>query len=198
MGVLEAICVIYLRRLLPDGGARVLAAHQRLNVEVAREVCTLIMLLAVAWLAGTNTRLRFASFLFAFGIWDICYYAGLWTFSRWPSSLFTWDCLFLIPKRWYGPVLAPILISIYFVLLCCVAFHLDRCRRSTGWRSVPFILELIATAIWYWSFTKKSDQIVVSGFGGITYSWPLFIFGLCFGIAGLLVSICVNSHAELT
>src|SRR5689334_21057252 len=106
MGLLEAICVIYLRRLLPfDSGVHV-PRLERLRIEVIREAATLVMLVAVAWLAGTNARSRIAGFFFAFGIWDIVYYAGFWWLVGWPTGLLQWDCLFLIPKPWYAPVLA--------------------------------------------------------------------------------------------
>ena len=57
MGLLEAICVIYLRRLIiPTGnyGTHVLPPLGRFPVEHIREACTLIMLLAVAWMGSTT------------------------------------------------------------------------------------------------------------------------------------------------
>ncbi len=33
----------------------------------------------------------------------------------WPSSLFTWDVLFLIPLPWVSPVLVPVLISFIMI-----------------------------------------------------------------------------------
>ena len=87
------------------------------RVEVVREAATLIMLLVVGWLAGKTTRARFGYSLIAFGIWDILYYVFLIPMTGWPHSLLDWDVLFLIPLPWWGPVLAPILISTLMIIL---------------------------------------------------------------------------------
>jgi hypothetical protein len=50
-----------------------------------------------------------------FGTWDLAYYAGLKLFLDWPASLLTPDILFLIPKVWVGPVLAPMLVAATWV-----------------------------------------------------------------------------------
>ncbi|OPZ64561.1 MAG: hypothetical protein BWY83_03165 [bacterium ADurb.Bin478] len=97
MGLLEAICVVYLRRLIfPDGMDRIRApvpfSHAR--IEVLRELCTMLMLWTTAWLAGFSLRSRIAVFFYLFGIWDILYYVGLKWFVAWPSSWLEWDCLF--------------------------------------------------------------------------------------------------------
>lgn len=64
---------------------------------------------------GQNDE-RYNDFWRGFGVWDILYYAGLKALAGWPASWFTWDCLFLIPKPWYGLVLAPVLISAAFLV----------------------------------------------------------------------------------
>lgn len=185
MGLLEAVCVIYLRRLLPVETGAPLPALMKLRVEVPREVCTMIMLFSVAWLAGINLRTRLASFFFAFGIWDILYYVGLWWWTGWPESWRTWDCLFLIPKPWYGPVLAPVLCSGYFIVACCW-LHWDE-ARGRPWRlSAGLALsQLLAFVIWYWSFVKDSAHIAAAGFKDAGYSWWLWVFGAVIGLAGL-------------
>jgi len=71
----------------------------------------MIMLLSVALLAADSLRERCAVFLWAFAIWDIFYYAGLWATVRWPSSLLTPDVLFLIPVPWVAQVWFPLLVS---------------------------------------------------------------------------------------
>ncbi|MCX7886548.1 MAG: hypothetical protein N3B01_04725 [Verrucomicrobiae bacterium] len=185
MGLLEAVCVIYLRRLLPIEPTASLPALMKLKVEVPREVCTIVMLLAVAWLAGTNLRTRLACFFFAFGIWDILYYVGLRWWTGWPESLLTWDCLFLIPKPWYGPVLAPVLCSLYFIGGCCWLYWDE--TRGRAWRLSPTLVgsQLLAFAIWYWSFVKDSESIAAKGFKTASYSWWLWAVGTLIGLAGL-------------
>ena len=51
----------------------------------------------------------------AFGFWDISYYAFLKVLCGWPHSVFDWDILFLMPLPWWGPVLAPVLISLLMI-----------------------------------------------------------------------------------
>lgn len=89
-----------------------LLISNRVNeVEVAREACTIIMLVSIAWVAGRDTRQRFGAFLVGFATWDITYYIFLRVLDNWPSSLFTKDVYFLIPVTWIGPVITPIIIS---------------------------------------------------------------------------------------
>ncbi|MBI5395634.1 MAG: hypothetical protein HZA91_10095 [Verrucomicrobia bacterium] len=188
MGILEAICVIYLRRLFPVETNFPIPPLERLHIELIREACTIVMLVAVAWLSGINLRSRLACFFCAFGIWDILYYVGLWWLSGWPDSLWTWDCLFLIPKPWYGPVLAPVLISLYFVLGCCW-LHAREIRGEPVRLSAWLIgSQLLAFAVWYWSFVKDADHISVHAYKGVSYSWPLFIVGVLIGVVGLALA----------
>ena len=83
-----------------------------LNIEIIREAATIIMLMSVALLAVSAARERWAIFLWAFAIWDIIYYVGLWATVGWPSSLLTPDVLFLIPVPWFSQVWFPILVSL--------------------------------------------------------------------------------------
>jgi hypothetical protein len=83
--------------------------------EMVREAATLIMLLAVGVLAGNSWRSRLGYTAVAFGIWDIFYYVFLKVLCGWPYSLLDWDILFLLPLPWWGPVLAPVLISILMI-----------------------------------------------------------------------------------
>jgi hypothetical protein len=119
MGFLEAAVVVYLRELYyPDG------FHFPLNsisghiagVEIVREAATIIMLVCVGYLTGTTRLQRFAAFVFAFAVWDLVYYLGLYVWVGWPASLVDWDILFLIPVPWVAPVWAPCLIALLMVI----------------------------------------------------------------------------------
>ena len=138
MGLLEAICVVYLRHLLlPVGGGQIeVAALNRYPIELWREASTIVMLVVVGWLAGTSPATRFGCFLAAFGIWDIWYYAGLYVWTGWPGSLLEWDCLFLMPCPWYGPVLAPVLISLSFIVSCICLIVAERAGQGIRWQMV--------------------------------------------------------------
>jgi hypothetical protein len=86
--------------------ARVLA------VERVREAATLVVLGAAAAAAVRGAAVRFAAFLFVFGIWDLAYYAALVGFLGWPRRFGDWDLLFLLPVRWLAPVWAPLGVAV--------------------------------------------------------------------------------------
>jgi hypothetical protein len=120
MGFLEAIVVVYLRELYyPNGFSFPLQTMPTniLSLELVREICTMVILLTIALIAGKNKLQKFAWFIFCFAVWDIFYYVGLKLFLNWPPSLMTWDLLFLIPVAWVSPVLAPLICSLTMILL---------------------------------------------------------------------------------
>ena len=112
LGFLEAIVVVYLREIFYPAGFQfplVLLPHEFYNIEILREITTIVLLACVGLLAGKTRYEKFGWFLLAFGIWDIFYYVGLKLALGWPPSFMTWDILFLIPVSWIGPVLAPVI-----------------------------------------------------------------------------------------
>ena len=187
MGLLEAICVIYLRRLIIPADAPNAAAVSlsRLPVEPIREACTLVMLASVAWMTAANWRTRTAHFFFMFGAWDILYYVGLKWLAHWPASWLQWDCLFLIPKPWHGPVLAPLLISAYLMLACCLLLVREDSGTRTPLSPLGLALQLAAVLVWYVSFVKDSDRIAAHGYAGVRYSYALLAVGLALAVPGL-------------
>src|SRR6478609_10145378 len=133
MAALESAVVVYLRALYyPDGFTVVmkLIDQKILLIEIAREAATVVMLLGVGWLAGKNLKDRFAYFLLSFAVWDIFYYLWLKVFINWPSSVFEWDILFLIPFTWLGPVLAPVICSVTMILLAAVILRTSDVKIS--------------------------------------------------------------------
>lgn len=120
MAVVEATVVYYLRKLFALQYAAVFTdgfhfPPAYLRYEQTREIATVVMLLAVAYLAGRGWWQRLAYFLFMFGLWDIAYYVALKMILDWPASLATRDLLFLVPSPWWGPVWQPILASCAFI-----------------------------------------------------------------------------------
>lgn len=130
MGFMESAVVVYLRELFyPNGFQFPLNSitTKIAVVEAIREAATIIMLISVAYIAGTDRGQRFAFFLWSFAIWDIGYYVYLKLILGWPESLMSWDVLFLLPVTWVGPVITPIILS---VLMMVHAYLLIRFRGS--------------------------------------------------------------------
>ncbi len=152
-GFVEAAVVVYLRAaigLLPGYGGtlsdvarlssgvyqqvQILGELPRslLIVELIREAATMIMLASVAFIVGRGRGERWAMFLWAFAIWDIVYYIGLWATVRWPSSFTTPDVLFLIPVPWLSQVWFPITVSALTILAVISARKPSRDVLSTS------------------------------------------------------------------
>lgn len=132
--LVEAMVVFYLRKLFAlEYGLRFAPAdfhfpRAYLPYEQAREAATMVMLLAVGFLAGRTWWQRAAYWLLAFGVWDIFYYVWLWVMLGWPSSLADRDLLFLIPGEWWDPVWMPVAASCCFIAVAAVI--LARTRRA--------------------------------------------------------------------
>ncbi len=114
MALVEAACVVTLKRLFYPGGwtppfAPIPAGP--LLLEQAREVATLVMIGTVACLAGRSVRGRLAAGLWIFGVWDILYYAFLRWLTGFPRGLGDLDVVFLVPIAWILPVWVPLLVS---------------------------------------------------------------------------------------
>jgi hypothetical protein len=130
--LVEAMVVVYLRKLF--GLQYALDFTPRdfhfprayLGHEQAREAATMVMLLAVGFIAGRTWWQRFAYWLFAFGVWDVFYYVWLWVYLRWPSGFGDRDLLFLLPQEWWEPVWMPLLASAVFIALAVLVLKYTR------------------------------------------------------------------------
>ena len=187
MGALEAVVVVYLRALLYPGGFEfplVPIPPAIFTWEIVREAMTVVLLLAVAALAGRDPIDRFFVFAYIFGIWDLAYYAGLYAALDWPPSLLTWDILFLIPVPWTAPVLYPALVSLVLVL----GFAAHEALRARGSRVSPnpgeWLTSTTGCVLLVISFCFRHR---VTAAGGIPdgFPAPLFAAGLLLGTAPL-------------
>ena len=130
--LVEAMVVVYLREIFGLKQAvrftprHFYFPHSYLYREQAREFATMVMLLAVGFVAGRTWWQRFAYWLLAFGVWDIFYYVWLWVYLRWPSSPGDRDLLFLIPQEWWGPVWVPVLASCVFIAIAVLVLKYTR------------------------------------------------------------------------
>lgn len=117
MALAEAAAVVYLRELYYPAGFFISSAEDLkiipphiLKVELWREAATIVMLLAVSFLAFDRLKEKIWAFVLAFSLWDIGYYLFLYIVLRWPPAFSTPDVYFLIPWPWIGPVWFPLLL----------------------------------------------------------------------------------------
>jgi hypothetical protein len=183
MAMLEAAVVVYLRGLLNITNDHVVLGPY-VGVEIAREAATMVMLAAVGWLAGRARAERWAYGLFAFGMWDIWYYIWLKALVDWPATLLDWDVLFLIPLRWWGPVLSPVLIA---ALICVTAvLAVSRLERGQELAVTPARIGLAALGglLALYVFMSDSLHALLAGrtdwetLRPEPFQWPLFLLAL--------------------
>ena len=183
MALLEAVVVAYIRGLL-----HVTAEHVSLvsygTMEIWREAATIVMLVAVGWMAGRDRLERWAYGLFAFGLWDIWYYVWLRVLLGWPRTLLDWDVLFLIPLRWWGPVLSPVLVA---ALICATAvLAVLRTERGQQPGVTPARVAVVASGglLALYVFISDSLHALLRGqpdWATIRpgpFKWPLFLVAL--------------------
>jgi hypothetical protein len=205
MAALEGAVVVYLRALYYPGEFSVefkIIDQHILLVEIVREFATLIMLMIIGYLTGTNFKERFAYFLISFAIWDIFYYVWLKIFIGWPSSFLDWDILFLIPVTWIGPVAAPIICSLTMIVLALLLLKHDVSISKTVWAYLilgsSFVLftfmkdyaELIFTNDFYQDFPSlmQNQNFIQKATALIPkpYQWNIFLAGELMFILGAI------------
>jgi hypothetical protein len=153
-------------------------------VEMGREFATLVMLFSVGVLAGRTWRMRIGYAAMAFGVWDIFYYLFLKMICGWPHSLLNWDVLFLLPVPWWGPVLAPVLISLLLIVWGTRAsqFACPQAPIRSSWTC--WILNLAGIALALYVFMADSLAAVQGGGVAIRavlpahFNWRLFCVAL--------------------
>lgn len=192
MAFAESAVVVYLRSLYhPEGFIfpLKLVSDHIIITEPFREIATIVMLSAVAFIAGKKRWERFAYFILSFGIWDIFYYVWLNVLIGWPSSVFEWDVLFLIPLTWIGPVIAPASVSglmIVFGILMARSMHKgDDFRPSI----LSYILALIGTGLILYSFMYDLGATMHQQMPK-PYRYDLLIIGDVLYIAAFVISYC--------
>jgi hypothetical protein len=126
MAHLEGVVVVYLRKSLgmldSESNKESIEKFPKryLYIEMTREAATIIMLVVIAYLAGTTWIERGVFFLWTFAFWDLFYYLSLYILINWPPTLKTIDVLFLIPVPWIAPVWFPIGVSSLTIIVIAV------------------------------------------------------------------------------
>jgi len=188
MAWLESATVVYLRtlvgRLEPYQATPLPVSVGLGQTEIVREAATLIMLLTVGLLAGRTWRSRLAYSMIAFGVWDIFYYVFLAVITGWPRSIMDWDVLFLIPLPWWGPVSAPVLISLELIAGGTLVSQFDRPDRPV-WPGVKaWIFNIAGVLLALYVFMADALAVAAQGADAVrqvlptTFNWPLFIIAL--------------------
>lgn len=149
---------------------------RRLYIELGREFATLVMLATVGMAAAGNRRQAWAHFMIAFGMWDIFYYAWLKLLLDWPSSIMTWDLLFLIPVPWVAPVLAPVLISIGLVVSGSLVLAFEATDQPINAQWNDWALISSGGLIVIVSFCLNYRTIIDGG-SPVLFNWRLFFSG---------------------
>lgn len=189
----ESAAVLYMRIIIESG---VLSRRNQLlaglglgQAELIREAATLMMLVAVAWMAGQDRRTRLGYLLLAFGVWDLLYYVFLIPLTGWPQHILDWDLLFLIPLPWWGPVLAPVSIAMLMVLLGTLII-LGTCLGKNIWPRKPvWAFYLLGMIVTLYVFMADSINSALQGntanyyLPPVHFNWTIFLLGL-----GLMLS----------
>jgi hypothetical protein len=177
MAFLETTVVVYLRKLYyPEGFDFPLKMldYSIGIIEFFREFATLVMILTVALLTGKTKNEKFAAFIYIFAIWDIFYYVFLYLTLGWPSSLMTWDILFLIPVTWVGPVIAPVINSIMMIILAYGILYAEKKNLKPILLKRDWILliagSLVVIIAYIEDYTRfVLDRFPISEFFGAVY-----------------------------
>lgn len=191
MAYVESAVVVYLRQLfgisIPMQG--IPAFDSKIgSIEVGRELATLLMLLAVGWIAGKDFYTRFSYGIYAFGIWDIFYYLWLKLFIAWPQTIGDTDLLFLFPLPWWGPVISPVLIALLMVL----GGALVVCRSEQGnplkFSTADWIVIVGGGLLMLYAFMADAITLfpastqLLSQMQPTAFKWPIYLVGLCLWI----------------
>jgi hypothetical protein len=160
----------------------------------------MVMLFAVGVLAGRTWRARIGYAAVAFGVWDIFYYIFLKMMCDWPHSLLDWDILFLLPLPWWGPVLAPVLISLLMILWGTSASQVEGKQTPvlSNWRA--WILNFAGVELALHVFMADSLAAAHLGLDAIRtvlpdkFNWPMF----CVALALMSAPVFQNGRQILT
>ncbi|MFH1500317.1 MAG: hypothetical protein ABIE22_00015 [archaeon] len=202
MAFLEAAIVVYLRVIFyPEGfdfPLSGLISPSIIAIEWVREAATIVMLFCIAFLAGRKFYGKLAYFFYSFAVWDIFYYIWLKVILDWPSSLLTWDLLFLIPIPWASPVIVPLVYSLTIILASVLIIHLQEKKKSIKSELKEIMLFTTGSLLILYTFLYDYGKLifdwghfkdflmlasnqefmkVISEYAPVDYNWGVFLLG---------------------
>jgi len=196
MAYLESAVVVYLRELFYPGGFQFPLTEipvKFLIIETGREAATILMLYAFAKSTGRNNREVFAYFSINFGIWDIWYYIWLKIMLDWPTTVYDWDVLFLIPVPWIGPVIAPLMVSLALIASGYILLRFEIQDKPLILTKIDWTLEIISGVLIILSFLTRfqdNKSIHIPEY----FPWWIFLSGLFLGIAVIIRRIAYTTR----
>lgn len=194
MAYLESAVVVYLNGAL---GGRVgeifplkpaIEAGELILIELGRELGTLVMIATLGLLVGRSPVEQLAWSSVVFGAWDIGYYAWLYVFAGWPSSLATVDLLFLLPVPWAGPVWSPLAVSVALMTFGLIAAGRLRAGVPVRLARWHVFAGLAGGFLVILSYTLDAANLIAGGLPG-PYPWPIFVAGMLLALAAAVDSL---------
>jgi hypothetical protein len=206
MANVETMIVVYLRRLYYPEGFQfplVVIDVPTFLLELAREAATVVMLATFGIAAGRTKVGRFGYFMIGFGFWDLFYYVWLKLILNWPTSLLTWDVLFLIPIPWIGPVIAPASVACTLIGMGVVLLVLEARGPVLPAGKAVWSAQVVAAMLIIYSFTIEvwprldADGTTLSQWVPVTYHWWMLILGQLLAISTFVRWACKARRASI-
>jgi len=196
---IESAVVVYLRELYyPENILKIFPLKffkdLDLKIELGREACTLLLLLAISLVAFEERDKRIASFFFLWGMWDILYYIWLKIFINWPQTLKDWDVLFLIPVPWIAPFITPVFYALSFIILSSWIILKDKKINKPFFLLLSFSGMFLGFISFIWvTFQKDFQKSLIPK----NFPWILYIFSFILFILGTILSFSEKSNKKL-
>ncbi len=120
IGYVDAVATFYVRGMLQvsqEGGNFAQAVTEAMPprivaLEQTRQAATVLVLVAMAIVAGRNLQQQFGTVFYALGGWLVLRYAAIRTITDWPAALTDIDTVLYLPHAVYAPVWMPIVIGL--------------------------------------------------------------------------------------
>jgi hypothetical protein len=120
IGYVDAVATFYVRGMLEvsqEGGNFAQAVTEAMPprivaLEQTRQAATVLVLVAMAIVAGRNLQQQFGTAFYALGGWIVLRYAAIRTITDWPAGLADIDTVLYLPHAVYAPVWMPIVIGL--------------------------------------------------------------------------------------